>query len=66
MELQLQSSIMALECTPKDVRSQAEMMSDTSFRNNHGWVTHAISLIPTHSNPPAPEALFIASNQMEM
>lgn len=53
MELQLPSSIMGLECTPEGIHSQAEMMSDTSYRNNKGWVTHDLSLIPTPGNPLA-------------
>lgn len=35
------------------------MMSDTSFRNNKGWVTHGILLIPAHSNPLAPEVYLL-------
>ena len=58
MELQLESSIMGLECTPGDVHSQAEMMSNTNFRNNKDWVTHEILLIPT-PEIPWPQKLYL-------
>lgn len=50
MELQLPSSITGLECILGGVHSQAEMMPNTSFRNNMGRMTHEILLIPTPSH----------------
>lgn len=65
-ELQLPSSIMGLECIPEGVQSQGEMMSNTSFRNTKGWMTHDLSLISTFSDPLAPEAIFSQYIQMEI